>query len=53
MSWANNILEDPYLCSVFEWDAVLLEKFKGTKWVRFMHEPWTARRMWNVQVYIP
>lgn len=50
MAWATNILEDPFLSTVLEWDAVLLEKFNGEKWVRFIHEPWTAERMWNVQV---
>jgi hypothetical protein len=50
MGWATNVAEDQYLSNFFEWDAVLLEKFNGTKWVRFVHEPWTAKRMWNVQV---
>jgi hypothetical protein len=51
MSWALNILEDPVLSTVFEWDAVLLEKFNGKKWVRFIHESWTGNRMWGVQVF--
>lgn len=52
MGWATNVVEDGVLSYFFEWDAVLLEKFNGRKWVRFVHEPWTAKRMWDVQVHI-
>ena len=45
-----NILEDPYLSTICEWDAVKLEKFDGKKWVPFVHEPWTGMHMWDVQV---
>ena len=50
MSWARNIVEDPELAALCEWDAVQLEKFDGRAWIPFIHEPWTASRMWNVQV---
>jgi len=50
MAWAMNILEDPFLPTICEWDAVKLEKFDGKKWVPFVHEPWTGMRMWDVQV---
>lgn len=47
----NNVVEDPRLSNFIEWDATLLEKFNGTKWVRVIHEPWTAKRMWAAQVH--
>ena len=50
MAWAINILKDPYLPTICEWDAVELEKFDGKKWVPFVHELWTGTHMWNVQV---
>ena len=50
MPWARNIVEDPELAALCEWDAVQLEKFDGRAWIPFIHEPWTASRMWNVQV---
>jgi hypothetical protein len=50
MSWALNILEDTNLPRLCEWDAVKLHKFNGKKWVQFIHEPWTASRVWAVQV---
>ena len=50
IGWATNIVEDQHLSNFFEWDALLLEKFNGTKWVSFVNEPWTAKRMWDVQV---
>lgn len=53
MAWAMNMLEDPYLPTICEWDAVKLEKFAGKKWVPFVHEPWTSTRMWNVQSELP
>jgi len=53
MGWAVNVAEDQYLSNFIKWDAELLEKFNGTKWVRFVNEPWTAKRMWNVQSMLP
>jgi len=50
MAWVMNVLEDPFLPTMCEWDAVKLEKFDGKKWVHFVHEPWTGTRMWDVQV---
>jgi hypothetical protein len=42
MGWARNVIEDPLLAPYFEWD--------GKKWVHFVHESWTGKCMWNVQV---
>jgi hypothetical protein len=44
---------DPFLAPHFQWDAQRLFKFDGTKYVRFIHEPHTADRFWEIQVCIP
>lgn len=51
--WAATVLDDSYLGKIAEFDATKLEKFDGDKWVRFIHEPWTADRMWNIQSKLP
>jgi hypothetical protein len=48
--WATNILENPQLAPLIEWDAKRLSKFNGESWVPFVDEPCTATRMWDVQV---
>ena len=50
MAWMMNVLEDPYLATVCEWDVVKLDKFDGKEWVCFMDEPWTGMCMWGIQV---
>ncbi|KAG6905286.1 hypothetical protein DXG01_003681 [Tephrocybe rancida] len=50
MSWIVNVLEDTFLASVINWDAIQTDKFDGKDWIPFMTEPWTARRMWKFQV---
>ena len=50
MDWVMNILKDPYLLMVCEWDTVKLDKFDGKEWVHFMDEPWTGMHMWGIQV---
>lgn len=47
-----NVAEDPYLSSVIDWDAQVLEKFDGKEWVRFYDEPSTAQYMWDIQVVL-
>lgn len=49
--WLTNVLDDDYLGDVIQLDARKLEKFDGEKWVRFIHQPWTADHMWNIQVH--
>jgi hypothetical protein len=46
---------DPFLVPHFQWDAQRLSKFDGTKYVRFIDEPTTADRFWDIQVctYVP
>jgi hypothetical protein len=45
-------VRDGYLAPYFQWDAQRLYTFDGTKYVRFIHEPSTANRFWDVQVCI-
>ncbi|KAF8869135.1 hypothetical protein BD779DRAFT_1682542 [Infundibulicybe gibba] len=51
--WITDILSDPFLASQCTWDAEILEKFDGTEFIRFVHEPWTGNRFWNVQSQLP
>jgi Plavaka transposase len=48
--WVLNLVGNPLLAPYFEWDAQKLFKHDGTKFVRFVHEPWTADQFWKVQV---
>ncbi|KAF8136183.1 hypothetical protein EV363DRAFT_1395325 [Boletus edulis] len=50
--WALDLLEDPLLAPHFVWDAQRLYKHDGTRFERFIHEPWTADRWWDIQVSI-
>ena len=45
-----DLLLDSHLTPHWHFDSIRLFKWNGAKWVRFRHEPWTANRMWNVQV---
>ena len=49
--WATNMVEDSRIASLFAWDAVELSKFDGHEWKVFIHEPFTAQRMWDIQVF--
>ncbi|KAG2129743.1 hypothetical protein DEU56DRAFT_872433 [Suillus clintonianus] len=51
--WALDLLQDPLLMPHFVWDAQRLYKHDGTRYERFVHEPWTADRWWNVQSSLP
>ncbi|KAF8078222.1 hypothetical protein FPV67DRAFT_1662964 [Lyophyllum atratum] len=53
MSWILTCLEDKYLGSVYEWDAIKMEKFDGKKWVQFVTQPFTRKRLWDFQSKIP
>lgn len=48
--WAVDMVVNPLLAPYFVWDACELSKFNGEEFVRFIHEPWTANRLWEVQV---
>jgi len=44
------MLQDPLLAPHFVWDAQRLYKHNGTRYERFIDEPWTADRWWRIQV---
>jgi hypothetical protein len=48
--WALDTIRHPSLATSFVWDSRKLFKFDGEVFVRFIHEPWTADRFWEVQV---
>jgi len=48
-----DLVSDPLLAPFFEWDAQRLYKFDGSEFARYIHEPWTANRFWEVQSALP
>ncbi|EIW75603.1 hypothetical protein CONPUDRAFT_65807 [Coniophora puteana RWD-64-598 SS2] len=53
--WSLNLLSNEQLAPHFVWDAQRVYKHNGdlgpeSKYVRFIDEPWTADRWWDVQV---
>lgn len=48
--WVTDLLQDPQVGPNFVFDAQRLSKFNGEKFVRFIHEPWTAHAFWEYQV---
>ncbi|KAG1730397.1 uncharacterized protein EDB91DRAFT_1059518, partial [Suillus paluster] len=48
--WAADLLQDLQVGPYFVFDAQRLSKFNGEKFVRFIHEPWTANAFWEYQV---
>lgn len=51
--WVLDQLRDRSLVPYTHWDARKLFKFDGNKWIRFIHEPYTANRWWKIQVCTP
>ncbi|KAI0777095.1 hypothetical protein BC629DRAFT_1736243 [Irpex lacteus] len=50
--WIEGQVQDPKLVPYFHWDAQRLYKYDGTRWVRYIEEPWTADMFWDVQTHI-
>ena len=50
--WTLEQVKNPVLATHFQWDAQRLYKYNGREWVRFIDEPYTANRMWDVQVRV-
>lgn len=48
--WAVDLLQDPQVGPHFVFNAEQFSKFNGDKFVRFIHEPWTANAFWEYQV---
>ncbi|KAJ8082529.1 hypothetical protein PM082_008384 [Marasmius tenuissimus] len=53
LNWTKDLLQDPLLRDSFHWDAQRLYKWNGTSWVRFVREPWTGDRFWELQSSLP
>ncbi|KAG2121427.1 hypothetical protein DEU56DRAFT_873780 [Suillus clintonianus] len=51
--WALDMLRDRRLAPHFVFDAQRLYKFNGTRFVRFIDEPWTANAFWDAQSRLP
>ncbi|KAG1744575.1 uncharacterized protein EDB91DRAFT_1236508 [Suillus paluster] len=51
--WAMDLLQDPQVGPHFIFDPQRLLKFDGEKFIRFIHEPWTANNFWEYQSKIP
>ncbi|RDX57017.1 hypothetical protein OH76DRAFT_1335592, partial [Lentinus brumalis] len=51
--WVRDLLRDPLLVTQMEFDAHRLRKYNGTVFRRFLDEPYTADKMWEVQSKIP
>lgn len=50
--WLEDLVTDSELIKEFHWDAENLSKFNGKEFSRFVHEPWTGDRWWEVQVCV-
>jgi hypothetical protein len=50
--WGVSLVQDPILAPHIQWDAQRLSKFNGKEYIRFIHEPYTADRFWEIQVSI-
>ena len=48
--WTRELLADPGLISQFHWHAEHHYKYDGSKFERFIDEPWTADAWWRIQV---
>ncbi|KAF8435941.1 hypothetical protein L210DRAFT_3505938 [Boletus edulis BED1] len=51
--WALNLLTNLHLAPHFTWDAEHLYKCDGEQFERFIDEPWTADRWWDIQSNLP
>ncbi|KAG2037875.1 hypothetical protein BDR03DRAFT_933870 [Suillus americanus] len=51
--WALDLLDNPLLAPHFVWDACRVFKHNGTRFERFIDEPWTADRWWDIQSSLP
>jgi hypothetical protein len=45
-----DLLSDPQLVPLFEWDAQRVFRYDGTNMIRFYDEPWASERFWEIQV---
>ena len=50
--WVLDQLSNPWLAPHMHWDSRQLYQYDGESWIRFINEPFTASRAWNVQVCV-
>ena len=50
--WLLSIVQDPFLAPHFIWYPYRQYKYIEQHWVRFVDEPYTADRWWNIQVIV-
>ncbi|KAF4599037.1 hypothetical protein EYR40_006126 [Pleurotus pulmonarius] len=51
--WALSLIQDSSLVQYFDWNSQRLYKFDGAHFVRFVDEPLTGERLWNMESSIP
>ncbi|KAJ3548840.1 hypothetical protein NM688_g5244 [Phlebia brevispora] len=51
--YALDVIRDPIYASHITWDAQCLFKYNGTKWVAYVHEPYTTEGFWDAQTALP
>ncbi|KAH9911521.1 uncharacterized protein BXZ73DRAFT_56902, partial [Epithele typhae] len=51
--WALGLIQDPILAEHFEWYPKRQYRWNGQKWTRFVDEPFTANRCWDIQTDLP
>ncbi|KAJ7053331.1 hypothetical protein C8F01DRAFT_1260668 [Mycena amicta] len=51
--WTMDLITDPHLAPYFTWDAEKSYRFNGTKYIRFIKEPWMADEYWDLQSGLP
>ncbi|KAI0336130.1 hypothetical protein GY45DRAFT_1291847 [Cubamyces sp. BRFM 1775] len=51
--WAITLVKDPLLAPHFVWHSQRLYKYTGKEWERFVDEPSTADRWWDVDSALP
>ena len=51
--WVLEYIKDPHFLLHTQWNLQHLYKFDGARYVRFIHEPYTADRFWTIQVCKP
>ncbi|EPQ59880.1 hypothetical protein GLOTRDRAFT_103770 [Gloeophyllum trabeum ATCC 11539] len=52
-NWALDLLREEHLMKYWHWDAQRCYKYSGSEFKRFLYEPWTADRWWDIQSSLP
>jgi hypothetical protein len=49
-TWALELVSMPHLAPLFMWEARKIFRYDGIEWTRVIHHPFTANRVWEIQV---